>query len=270
MTSSEKVNHIGNSKIDPSWKRAGIIQLGSESEDQYSADSTLGRFEDMGLPEFLRGSWKNACKIIEEQGIGPFPNDRNKMTVISLTSATSHTVQMHANGKVTCDKNSPRFKQFKICAHVIAVASQNGKLASLLGSYQPPLEQMVSSSIPSGSGKKDNEKSRKRQRKDHSSRDVREYGERVACGSQETEKEVSEPYELVFVKDTNATTCYGCKGKVMDKPSSAPPPPPFDLFVRHCERRVFRTLGETKIRISMNCEMVYFDPTNACCPALTK
>ena len=214
MTSSVKVNHIG--KIEPSWKKAGVIPLSSESEDQCSADSTLGRFEDMGLLEFLRGSWKNACKIIEKQGIGPFPNDRNKMTVISLTSERNHTVQMHTNGKVTCDKNCPLYKNLKYVHTLLQLQ------ASLLGSYQPPLEQMVSSSIPSGSGKKDNEKSRKRQRKDHSSRDVREYGEKVACGSQETEKEGSEPYELVFVKDTNATTCYGCKGKVRDKPSSAP------------------------------------------------
>ena len=112
-----------------------------------------------------------------------------------------------------------------MCAHTIVVASQTGKLVDFLGSYETPLERVVSSNIPSGSGKKDNEKSRKRLRKDHPARDVQEYEERVAAGSQERKDEEEEPYELVFVKDTSATTCYGCKGRVRDKPSLPPPPP---------------------------------------------
>ena len=47
-----------------------------------------------------------------------------------------------------------------------------------------------------------------------------------------------QPYELVFVKDTSATTCYGCKGKVREKQSAPSPPPPYNLLIRHSERRV--------------------------------
>lgn len=205
--SDGRVDHIA--KVDPSWKKAGVIPTATEDKNQCAADATLGRFEQTGLPAFLHGSWKNACKIIEMQGIGPFPNDKNKMTVISLTTETSHTVQMPAHGKFACDKNCPRFKEFSMCAHTIAVTSQTGKLVDFLGSYKPPLERMVSSNIPSGSGKKDNEKSRKRLRKDHPVRDVQEYEERVATSSQERKEEEEAPYELVFVKDTSATTCYG-------------------------------------------------------------
>ena len=267
MTSDGRVDHIA--KVDPSWKKAGVIPTATEVEDQGTADATLGSFEQSGLPAFLHGSWKNACKIIEMQGIGPFPNDKNKMTVISLTSETSHTVQMLAHGKFACDKNCPRFKEFSMCAHTIAVASQTGKLVDFLGSYETPLERVVSSNIPSGSGKKDNDKSRKRLRKDHPARDVKEYEERVAAGSQEKDEE-EEPYELVFVKDTSATTCYGCKGRVRDKPSLPPPPPPFDLFIRHRERRIYKKKGEIKIRITASPEFVYFHPTNACCAGLSR
>lgn len=112
MTSDGRVDHIA--KVDPSWKKAGLIPTATEDKDQRAADVTLGHFEQTGLATFLHGSWKNACKIVEMQGIGPFPNDKNKMTVISLTSETSHTVQMLAHGKFACDKNCPRFKGFSM------------------------------------------------------------------------------------------------------------------------------------------------------------
>ena len=142
------------------------------------------------------------------------------MKVISLTSETSYTVQMLAHGKFACDKSCPRFKEFSVCVHTIAVASKTGKLVDVLGSYEPPLERMVSSITPSGSGKKDNEKSRKRLRKDQPTRDVQEYEERVVTGSQERKEEKESPYELVFVKDTSATTCYGCKMRVQNRGGS--------------------------------------------------
>lgn len=77
--------------------------------------------------------------------------------------------------------------------------------------------------------------------------------------------EQGEPYELVFVKDTAATTCYGCKGRVRNKPSDAPPPPPHcDVFIRHRERRLYNRLGETKIRISSTPKMIYYHPVKSC------
>ena len=38
--------------------------------------------------------------------------------------------------------------------------------------------------------------------------------------------------ELVFMKDTSATTCYGCKGRLREKPSPPPLPSPYDLSKR--------------------------------------
>lgn len=70
--------------------------------------------------------------------------------------------------------------------------------------------------------------------------------------------------ELVFVNDTSATTCYGCKGRVREKPSAPPPPSPYDLFIRHSEIRVYNRPGDTKLRLSLKPEMVYFHPLNSC------
>ena len=70
--------------------------------------------------------------------------------------------------------------------------------------------------------------------------------------------------ELVFVNDTSATTCYGCKGRVREKPSAPPPPSPYDLFIRHSEIRVYNRPEDTKFRLSSKPEMVYFHLLNSC------
>ena len=71
------------------------------------------------------------------------------------------------------------------------------------------------------------------------------YGDRVPVTAKDANEEANAPYEVVFIHSTSATTCYGCKGCVRDKPSA-----PFDLFIRHEERRVYNRAGETRIRIS--------------------
>ena len=120
---------------------------------------------------------------------------------------------------------------------------------------------MVEAGIPGGVGKKDNERPRKRRRMDHPAWDVSQYGERVeAPPSSDTDN----LYEFVFVKDIAATTCYGCKGRVRNKPSAPPPPPPYDLLIRHLEVRVYNQPRETKLRIGIKPEMVYFHPLQPC------
>ena len=91
-----------------------------------------------------------------------------------------------------------------------------------------------------------------------------QFGERVHVTAEDANDEIDSPYELVFVHDTSATTCCGCKRRVRDKSSSPFPPAPFDLFSRHRERRVFNRPVETKIRISARPEMVYYHPLKSC------
>ncbi|XP_031553337.1 uncharacterized protein LOC116290448 [Actinia tenebrosa] len=133
-----------------------------ESKEKHA--TPLGKFEDTSLPEFLRGSFMNASKIVELKGVGPFPNNTNKRTVISLSKSTVHTVDIQKSGKVVCNDTCPRYKEHAICAHTIAVARCVGKLLHFLDSYKAPLDRMVRSSISSGSGMKANQKKRKRVR----------------------------------------------------------------------------------------------------------
>ena len=221
MTQSQKQKHLAN--VDGSFKKGDEFTVDQDCEatgiatgiDIANNCGVIGNFEDFNLPEFLRGTWKNANRITELGGIGPFPNDENKRTVLSLSTPTVHTMEIKLKGKqFICDKHCPRFKECAICTHTVAVAHEVGKPDELVAANQVPLGQIVQGRIPGGAGKKDNEGSRKQQHMDHPPRDVSEYGERVEAP---TASEESYPYELVFIKDTSATTCYGCKGNVREK-----------------------------------------------------
>ena len=86
----------------------------------------------------------------------------------------------------------------------------------------------------------------------------------TGADQEDTNNESGAPYELVFVHNTSATTCYGCKGRVREKPSAPLPPAPYDIFIRHKERRIYNRAGETTIRIGANPEMVYYHPLRSC------
>ena len=83
----------------------------------------IGNFDEFNLPEFLKGTWKNASRIVTLEGIGSFPNDAGKRTVISLSAPTVHTVEIKSKGKeFVCDDHCPRFKECAMCAHTVVVA----------------------------------------------------------------------------------------------------------------------------------------------------
>ena len=97
---------------------------------------------------------------------------------------------------------------------------------------------MVRSTIPSGAGKKDNERKSIRKRKKNPPRDVSQYGERIDA---EASTESDSPYKAVFIAQMKAITCYGCKGRVEDKASEPSLPAPNDIFLRHkeCQHKEF-------------------------------
>lgn len=144
------------------------------------------------------------------------------------------------------------------------MASEFGNLAEYTKSYRVPLDQLVQSTIPSGTGKKDHEKG-KRKRTSKPPREVSTFRDRIEPGrSIEGEDTL---YDVVFIKDTKATTCYGCKGNVRNTAAEPPPPAPYDIFFRHKEFRVYWRRGETKIRISKSLEAVYYHPMRSCAPS---
>lgn len=125
---------------------------------------------------------------------------------------------------------------------------------------------LVSHIIPIVSEQECNLEKHKRKRTSKPPREVSTFGDRIEPGPS-IEKEEDTPYDIAFIKDTKATTCYGCKGNVRNTAAEPPPPPPYDIFHRHKEFRVYRRRGETKIRISKSLEAVYFHSMRSCAPS---
>ena len=114
-------NNIGdNNNGDNGFKKPSALHLIAGDEEEETVHNVLGKFEDTNLTA-------NASRIVESDGVGPFPNNDSKRTVISLSKPTVHTVEIHKNGKLSCDECCPRFVQYLICSHTIAVANQIGK-----------------------------------------------------------------------------------------------------------------------------------------------
>lgn len=116
--------------------------------------------------------------------------------------------------------------------------------------------------MPSGAGLKENEKGRKRTRKTHrEERSTAGFSERVPSV---TPTIPPDEYQVVFVKDTKALTCYGCGSKLRNKPSDAPPPAPYDLMLKHHERRVYQKKGTIQLKVSRDPESVYYHVRKTC------
>ena len=120
---------------------------------------------------------------------------------------------------------------------------------------------MVQTLIPPDVGKKENGKKSRKRKSQGGYRDVSGFNDR-------TEVVIDD----ALVTDTSALCCYGCKGKVRQKPSDAVPGDPYDVFLRRKEHRVFRKRGSksTAISISKQPEYVYYHPLRSCVPGKGK
>ena len=90
MPRPEREKHL--QKLGTSVDEAEELTQGNNDTRQGSLE-LMGKFEESGLPDFMRGSWSNTNQILELEGIVPFPKDPNKRFVISLTRPISHTVK---------------------------------------------------------------------------------------------------------------------------------------------------------------------------------
>ena len=123
--------------IDPDCPGEGSAKGTNTADDC----DVIGDFDKFNLPELLKGTWKNASRIVALEGIGPFSNDAGMRTVISLSSPTVHTVEIKSKGKeFVCDDHCLRFKECAICAHTVAVAYNVGKLEEFVASYEVLLD----------------------------------------------------------------------------------------------------------------------------------
>lgn len=182
----------------------------------------MGVFELSGLPEYLRGSWDNARQVLDLGGISKHPSAPNKVCVLSLTQGNVHTVEVFESGGIKCDNQCNRFNSVATCAHFLSVSKWLGTVVKHVTSFTPDLDKMTKANLPKQAGTKAGEV--KRNRVSKTPKDKTGWKERVSV-TVSPDNERSD-YTVVFVRDTSATTCYGCGGKVRAKPGDSPPPAP--------------------------------------------
>ena len=218
--------------------------------------SFLGEFEKANLPEIFKGSWANAEKIISSQGIGKAPGISNARVVVSTSSAEFHRVSLDNKGCPTkCD--CTRFKELRLCAHVLAVAYQEVCLEHVIRSYQPNMSSVLT---PCGkAGKKPNQSIRKRKAtSSDDKRDVSQFSDPLDDGNLSV-LSPSDKWKVVFVKDTKMRKCSGCGGSVRQNISFEPPSPWNIVLTRH-EYRVYTPRGKNSLQASTIKENVYYHP----------
>ena len=222
----------------------------------------IGHFKTLVFP-----STSKAQKIIDKNGVGNFPGSESNRVVISLSQGdVCHTVTISRSRQVQCDEKCPKYKLHKLCAHTIAVAYKCGLLYDVCRSYKQSVSSMVQSLIPPDVEKKENEKKSRKRKSQKGYRDVSGFNNRNEVVIDDAL--VTNSFEVVFITDMSALCCYGCNGRVRQKPSDPVPGDPYDIFLRRKEHRVFRKRGSksTAISISKQPEYVYYHPLRSCVP----
>ena len=89
MSQKEKKDHL--KKISP------LTQTAIDEETELPMDeetALLGNFNESGLPEMFKASWRNAEVILKEDGVGQAPGSKTNKVVMSTTSGSLHLVRV--------------------------------------------------------------------------------------------------------------------------------------------------------------------------------
>ena len=157
-------------------KKAVGASCSPESASGSSFVSTLSvPVEKSGVtaiaPSTLNNIWKKAEVLVASEGHiinAPWLSDEKARLVKSSSSPHPHIVKTHKkNNKLyCCDDNCIMFKGFLLCAHVVAVAENNGDLKAFLdtvnGTCGPNLTAIANQGLLNGAGRKGGVPKRKR------------------------------------------------------------------------------------------------------------
>ena len=212
-------------------------------------------FDAARVASTFKGSWKNAQAILNRHGVQPHPMGvPNCYVVASLTSSELYVIDKNRRA-CTC----PMFKKSRCCAHVIAAASYGSFLDSVIDHIKAKRTNLADLvSMPEKSGRKPGAIPRKR------SNTPLAPGARSNFSNPFTDKENNlKTIELVFLTDTNAFKCYGCKKFLRLSGSSPAPPPPDDIVLKVFLIRTASRKG-LKFIFSREEEPTYFHNESSC------
>ena len=213
----------------------------------------IGVFDCSGLPEYARGSWANACKIVKEEKVRPHLSSSTYYMVGSLTSTAIYDVSTE-HWSCPCD----RYKQFRLCAHVLAVAAVTGRMVSFLGSWEEPTIDRAVTTVKLA-GKKPGAPRKRPAPSKRVEFDRAMFVPPPSAPPPAPEKEVL----FVWLRDNpRVRVCYGCKGFIRPSPGVIPDEP-WDLVVR---KTIFRTyLRDGTVCMNVKKTPAYFHLRDRCC-----
>ena len=224
--------------------------------------------ESSALPGNFSTDWERAKKFIREDEIIPSPSAENCFLVKSDSNPKQLISAMCMHRKVTC--GCERFMNSDICAHAIEVAFLKECLEYFIASWQPNLGNIIAPAVPEKSGAKINEK-RKRRRHPPIRRNTANKTRRLKGSSYVLD---NDKFYVLLLKDTYATKCYGCTGRLRPSENHAPPSLAFDMILGRKVHRVYQKSGTETFTITKNKENACYHPTLKCvkkkCPDFDK
>ena len=140
MSQKEKKDHL--KKISP------LTQTAVDEKTELPMDeetALLGNFNESGLPEMFKASWRNAEVILKEDGVGQAPGSKTNKVVMSTTSDSLHLVRVTDEKLPRCDCEG--FKHKALCSHVLAVSFQMGSLQRVLSGWTPNITCQVEQAL---------------------------------------------------------------------------------------------------------------------------
>ena len=189
----------------------------------------------------------------------------NTFIVRSASAPVPHNIRKLVNGLLSCDQKCVGYTSRNICAHVLAVALKLNCLEGFLQKFSrtstPNLTKMATAYLSNKPGTKG--KSRKRTTT-KSPDAVRKVTPKVTKASSNNVDPLDEQFGIVFIKNTRATTCYGCGGKFRESTKSPLPPRPYDIALCRKEFRVFSPAGSFVVKIGKTKENCYYHPQLNC------
>lgn len=109
MSQKEKKDHLK--------KISHLTQTAVDEETELPMDeetALLGNFNESGLPEMFKASWRNAEVILKEDGVGQAPGSKTNKVVMSTTSGSLHLVRVTDEKVPCCDCEG--FKHKALCS----------------------------------------------------------------------------------------------------------------------------------------------------------
>lgn len=267
MTASERQSHLEKfANMNIRQKKGKDFGVTPSCTNRNLTQGLSVSFEDSGLSQIVhQSSWQKAIQLVSKaDSMSPAPGrHRNKAVFVESQSAgveRPNLVLLKTDGSATCE--CQKFKETKLCSHIIAVAERDGSLATVLAWYNSSgfinLAQTAARGAPKKSGKKPGEKQRVRHKGTPLTRNCDEYSARPGIAVREPEVWENEKDFFLMFRTCNQKKCISCKAE-FDKV------PPNNLCISHKEKYFYPYQGNFQdMRLSRAEKNFYYHVSLAC------